>query len=323
MLLDRITFGPRPGDIGRVKQMGLNKFLDQQLHPDRLDDAAMEARLAGLKTLTTPTSELAEDVQQARREQRQRRLAALSRNGAAMAAGSSASGDPPPAISPQPLRPGFHRFGQMSDAASGENKEVPTGSMVSSRADASAAASQRSIMARSAGLRMPREILTQLGEEELLRAVYSQRQLQEVMVQFWMNHFNVFWNKGADQYYLTSFEENVIRPHALGNFEDLLVATAESPAMLFYLDNWMSVAPNRQNQPRPLMAGPGMLRPFGPFGTRRLGQLPQSRKPKNRRGLNENYGRELMELHTIGLHYTQKDVIEVARCFTGWTIEQP
>ncbi|MGH9435880.1 MAG: DUF1800 domain-containing protein [Terriglobia bacterium] len=326
LLLDRITFGPRPGDFGRVKQMGLNKFLDQQLHPDRLDDSAMEARLAGLETLTTPTPELAEDVQQARREQRQRRLAALSQNGAAMAAGSSAPEDAPPASSPQPLRPGFHRFGQMSGPATDENQEAPAGSMVSSRADVSAAASQRSMMARSAGPRMPREILTQLGEEELLRAVYSQRQLQEVMVRFWMNHFNVFWNKGADQYYLTSFEENVIRPHALGNFEDLLVATAESPAMLFYLDNWMSVAPNQQNRPRPLMAGPGMFRPFspfGPFGPRRLGQPSQRRNPKNRRGLNENYGRELMELHTIGLHYTQQDVIEVARCFTGWTIRRP
>ncbi|MGH9469895.1 MAG: DUF1800 domain-containing protein, partial [Terriglobia bacterium] len=129
---------------------------------------------------------------------------------------------------------------------------------------------------------------------------------------FWMNHFNVYWPKGADRFYLTSFEQNVIRPRALGNFEDLLVATAESPAMLFYLDNWMSVAPPENR----LIA----YRPFGPFGAP-LPVRPQA--GGNRRGLNENYGRELMELHTIGLHYTQKDVTEVARCFTGWTIQRP
>lgn len=175
----------------------------------------------------------------------------------------------------------------------------------------------------------PRAILMQLSQEEMLRAVYSQRQLQEVMVHFWMNHFNVYWPKGADRYYLTSFEQNVIRPHALGNFEDLLVATAESPAMLFYLDNWMSVAPEAANTPRPRPAafrpvGPGQMGLFRPFGPARFPQRPKNpQKANNRRGLNENYGRELMELHTIGLNYTQQDVTEVARCFTGWTLQRP
>lgn len=138
-----------------------------------------------------------------------------------------------------------------------------------------------------------------LTEGKLLRAIYSDRQLEEVLTDFWFNHFNVYLNKGADRYMVTSYERDVIRPHVLGRFKDLLLATAQSPAMLFYLDNWQSAAPD-------------MVRPFAP---------PKQRKT----GLNENYGRELMELHTLGVDggYTQQDVTEVARCFTGWTIRQP
>ena len=137
-----------------------------------------------------------------------------------------------------------------------------------------------------------------LAEAKVLRAVYSTRQLEEVLDDFWFNHFNVFLDKGADHYLVTAYEREAIRPHVLGKFRDLLEATAKSPAMLFYLDNWQSV-------------GPG---------------APQPRNARlARRGLNENYGRELMELHTLGVNggYTQKDVTEVARCFTGWTINQP
>ena len=147
----------------------------------------------------------------------------------------------------------------------------------------------------------PRRIITELGREQLWRAAYSERQLQEVMVQFWMNHFNVYAGKGVDRWLLTSFEHDAIRPHALGNFSQLLTATAQSPAMLFYLDNWLSVAPNAA-------AGAKGLRPQA-----------------ERQGLNENYARELMELHTLGVDggYTQQDVREVARCLTGWTIDRP
>ncbi len=138
------------------------------------------------------------------------------------------------------------------------------------------------------------------------------------MTDFWFNHFNVFIGKGADRYLLTSYERDVIRPHALGKFEDLLVATAQSPAMLFYLDNWLSVGPHSDFAlgipPRPV------------YASRR--RFPPQRPPRpkaNRSGLNENYGRELMELHTLGVNggYTQKDVTEVARVFTGWTLKQP
>jgi uncharacterized protein (DUF1800 family) len=143
----------------------------------------------------------------------------------------------------------------------------------------------------------PRFVIFELQQARLIRAVYTQRQLQEVMVDFWSNHFNIFAAKGADRWLATSYDRDTIRPRALGRFRDLLLATAQSPAMLFYLDNWLSASPNRAALP------------------------PNSRK----RGINENYARELMELHTVGVDggYTQKDVQEVARCFTGWTILGP
>ena len=150
-------------------------------------------------------------------------------------------------------------------------------------------------------LNMPGQVVNRdLTEGKLLRAIYSNRQLEEVLTDFWFNHFNVFLDKGADRFMVTAYERDVIRPHVLGRFKDLLLATAESPAMLFYLDNWQSVSDNNP------------VRPNAPANQRRA-------------GLNENYGRELMELHTLGVDggYTQHDVTEVARCFTGWTIRQP
>ena len=154
-------------------------------------------------------------------------------------------------------------------------------------------------MGRQQIMQGPRVIILELQQARLLRAVYSQRQLYEIMVDFWSNHFNIFAGKGANRWLTTSYDRDTIRPHALGGFRDLLLATAQSPAMLFYLDNWLSVAPN-------VVA---------------LRLAPNS----PRRGLNENYAREVMELHTLGVDggYTQRDVEEVARCFTGWTIRQP
>src|SRR5256886_12822376 len=142
----------------------------------------------------------------------------------------------------------------------------------------------------------PRTVILELQQARLLRSIYSQRQLYEIMVDFWSNHFNVFSAKGADRWLTTAYDRDTIRPHALGRFRDLLLATSQSPAMLFYLDNWLSVSPN-----------------FTP-----------ARMPANarRRGLNENYGRELMELHTLGVDggYTQQDVVAVAKALSGWTI---
>jgi uncharacterized protein (DUF1800 family) len=235
-LLSRITFGPRPGDLEKVRTMGPRAFLERQLHPERIDDSPVEGRVAALPTLSMSPSELVEAF-------------------------------PPPQLSRAVSRGSDMEGASLSDPA------------------------------------RPRRILIELGREEVWRAVYGERQLEEVMVQFWMNHFNIFAPKGADKWLVTSFERDTIRPLALGNFEDLLVATAKSPAMLFYLDNWLSAAPQAPAD--------------GPFARIAL------RRRKN--GLNENYARELMELHTLGVDggYTQKDVTEVARVFTGWTLERP
>ncbi len=160
-------------------------------------------------------------------------------------------------------------------------------------------AKERTAAMMGGEMNAPRLIILELQLARLLRAVYSQRQLYELMVEFWNNHFNIFAAKGADRWLTTSYDRDTIRPHALGKFHDLLLETAKSPAMLFYLDNWLSVSPN------------------GP-----LGRLPAAAQ---RRGLNENYAREIMELHTLGVDggYTQQDVREIARCLTGWTLVRP
>ena len=170
----------------------------------------------------------------------------------------------------------------------------------------------------------PQRVVEELAMAKVTRAIYSERQLQQVMDDFWFNHFNVFANKGEVKWYLTSYERDVIQPHALGKFKDLVTATTKSPAMLFYLDNFLSADPNaaqRQAQQRAMRQA--MRR--GPYGYPPRPQQQQGQKKKQERGLNENYGRELMELHTLGVDggYKQEDVIEVARAFTGWTIESP
>lgn len=305
-LLNRITFGPRPGDIERVREEGLKAFLTEQLHPERLDDSAVETRLTALPSLSMNSEELLEKFKQPKPEVKPATPpAATPTNGVstpASAQPASAKVDlPKPAPPPRP-----------------------------------------SVMT----LPGPQRVVSELAREEVWRAVYSNRQLQEVMVQFWMNHFNIFAPKGADRWLMTSFERDAIRPHALGKFEDLLVATAENPAMLYYLDNWMSATPfpaaagseNRgRGKPAPRTRfgrrnrrgfGGGSLDPAGgATGLSKTRPKPPVAQAKGRpgRGLNENYGREIMELHTLGVDggYSQKDVVEVARSFTGWTIDKP
>jgi uncharacterized protein (DUF1800 family) len=159
---------------------------------------------------------------------------------------------------------------------------------------------------------------------KLDRAVYSQRQLEAVMEDFWFNHFNVFANKGADRWLLTGYVRDTIRPHTMGKFEDLLTATAKSPAMLFFLDNWQSVDPVafKEHQQEIAMR---RARYQGAFGGLSPNSPGGARPQQQDRGLNENYGREVMELHTVGVDtgYTQQDVIEMARCLTGWTVREP
>src|SRR5215469_15880240 len=162
--------------------------------------------------------------------------------------------------------------------------------------------------------RFPQQIVIgDLREAKMYRAQYSNRQLEEVLTDFWFNHFNVFERKGQIPAMLAGYEREAIRPHVLGMFKDLLLATARHPAMLYYLDNWESMSPDV------FQVGPFAAGSFG------FASGPQQFLARQAHGLNENYGRELLELHTLGVNggYTQDDVIAVARCFTGWTIRQP
>jgi uncharacterized protein (DUF1800 family) len=259
-VLNRVAFGPRSGDVDRIREMGLQRYVELQLHPERIPDAALSARLAGLTTVGLSSREIAERFERPVLEMRR--------------AKKQGDGEPSP-----------------------EDKAMR---------------------------QQANSIVVELGEQKLLRAVYSERQLQEVLTDFWFNHFNVDARKGVDRFLLTEYERETIRPHVLGRFRDLLGATAKSPAMLFYLDNWMSADPNGPHASRAIWGQtPFRRRPLG------IGVRPQmSSRPaakSARRGLNENYGRELMELHTLGVDggYTQKDVTEVARAFTGWTIDNP
>jgi uncharacterized protein (DUF1800 family) len=278
-LLNRIAFGPRPGDIERVQQMGVEKYIDRQLHPERIDDLSVEAKLASLDSLKMSIPDILNGYPAAGEIARQLGL----RN---------------------------------SQDAGPQNNQTSR--------------QQLQNYYRENGLKSPQRLLQDLQSQKIIRAVSSERQLQEVMTDFWFNHFNVFWGKGADRWLTTDYEMNAIRPHVLGKFKDLVMATAQSPAMLFYLDNAQSSAPDAQNpalarvtrrqqtrQRRPLFGGTGAIG----RGQQGLADRLKKRQP----GINENYARELMELHTMGVDggYTQKDVQEVARAFTGWTIDQP
>src|SRR3989440_1574057 len=319
-VLNRLGFGARPGDVERVKAMGVDKYIEQQLSPDKIDDAASEAKLQNLETLRMPTAALYEKYPQPGQllKQLQRRgalpaeLAAARDNrvkGGANGADASAA--------------------KTGDAMSTEKQAStnPNAKPVNSAADQNPMNNPQYRQAMMAYFKennlRPAQFLTgELQMSRILRAVYSERQLQEVMVDFWTNHFNVFAGKGADRWLLISYDRDTIRPHTLGKFYDLLLADAQSPAMLFYLDNFQSVSPNAQ----PPQQRPGAR---GPLANLRMSNNPQDQRPQQqqqqRRGINENYARELMELHTLGVDggYTQKDVQEVARCFTGWTIIAP
>ena len=325
--LNRLAYGPRPGDVERIKQMGLAKWIDQQLNPKSIDDRAIEARLSVYPTLTMSTAQLLvqyPNPQQAAKQQSQQQptqvqiakkqtddaIAAIARdmndgsslNGAAaqgVKETSVATTDTPSPMKLNPATPG----GVRRDLSGVDPNTVP-----------------RAIADDS---KRPARVVEELSMAKVTRAIYSERQLQQVLDDFWLNHFNVFAGKGEVKWYLTSYERDVIEPHALGKFKDLVTETAKSPAMLFYLDNFLSVDPNAAARQAAQRAMRQQMRryPYGGYPA----TTPAAQKKKQERGLNENYGRELMELHTLGVDggYTQKDVTEVARCFTGWTIEKP
>jgi uncharacterized protein (DUF1800 family) len=245
--LNRLTFGPRPGDALKVRAIGLDKWIDQQLHPERINDSAIDRFIAGYPAINQDQDDL---LAQYTQQQRERREVKRERADSTMTAADSIA-----------LRRQMQQRGNLT-----------------------------------------RQVVTQLQSSRVARAVASERQLQEVMTDFWENHFNIYAQKGGPEpYYLRDFDQNVVRPRALGKFRDLLEAVAQSPAMLFYLDNARSMADSNRPTQR------------------------QQRQVRQRPGLNENYGRELLELHTLGVDggYTQQDVINVARAFTGWTIKPP
>jgi uncharacterized protein (DUF1800 family) len=216
-VLNRLAFGPAPGDIQKVAAMGIPAWIEQQLAPDTLPlPPALAEKLASLATANRSAGASFAEFTELRKEVRDEEEGAKARRRAAM-----------------------------------------------------------QLIEREA------------GEARLLRAIASPRQLEEVMVDFWFNHFNVFEGKGPDKALVASYERDAIRPYVFGSFRQMLGATAKHPAMLYYLDNHLSSA----------------------------GQA--------RRGLNENYARELMELHTMGVDggYTQADVTALARMLTGWTYE--
>jgi uncharacterized protein (DUF1800 family) len=280
-VLNRLAFGPRPGDGAAVRAMGVDRWIEQQLHPERINDSAATAFLGRFTTLSMTGEEL---------------LAAYPPPGAALARLARA----------RRMQPGM-------DDSPGSAGSPPQGRAIEIRAADSA-------KLRAQG-RQSYAFLGEIATSRIARAVTSNRQLEEVMVDFWENHFNVFAGKDRTRYFLAEYDARAIRPHAMGNFRDLLGAVAKSPAMLYYLDNWQSVA----DSGRPTLA----QAPNGPPARRarqRLRQQNPGLQPlaARRRGLNENYARELMELHTLGVDggYTQNDVIEVARTLTGWTLEK-
>lgn len=323
--LDRLTFGPRPGDVETVAHTGLDRWIEQQLHPQDIpENPVLETKLAPLDTLRMPTAELTrryptpqmvklmvdgrepfpKDIPT--RYVVEKLVARVERKEAADKSGSNdnpdlnaagvpdtwqlddrqkdilGNGKPPEIVALLETMPPAEQYDVLDSMRNGVRQKLYALASPDLR---------RRIQIFNGSVQVVNQ---DLSEAKLLRAVYSNRQLEEVLTDFWYNHFNVFLDKGADRYMVTSYERDVIRPHVLGHFKDLLVATAESPAMLFFLDNWQS-------------------------------RGPDARPNARRQGLNENYGRELMELHTLGVDggYTQKDVTEVARCFTGWTIREP
>src|SRR5438067_1267885 len=278
--LNRLAYGPRPGDVPRVVAEGVMRWIDRQLSPDGIDDDHWAQRERRFDILNYDRGDLAALYAEAQRERRELRLAA----------GQTAEG--PDSVGAQHAAP------------------------LPNQADPMIPKSRR--------------LAGEFADLAVVRAALSERQLFEVMVDFWTNHFNIYFAKGADRFLTPDYIEHTIRPRAMGKFEDLLIATAKSPAMLFYLDNWESVAPGSappaalRVRARPLFGRrPGLFGPVrDPARQDSVRRRALERMPK---GINENYAREVLELHTLGADggYTQQDVIDVARIFTGWSIERP
>jgi uncharacterized protein (DUF1800 family) len=328
--LNRLGFGPRPGDLERVKEMGLQKWIEQQLHPQSINDSALDPRLERFPTLKMSSAKLLDEFPEPQIAARREGISVEEYRKEQMEQARSGTESMQPAQTDVQMADAMH----MPDF---EAVDMDLSANPKAKGQGQGQTAFGNPMFNYEKIRLPQRIVAELSMAKMTRAVYSERQLNEVMVDFWYNHFNVYAAKGADRWLITEYEREAIRPHAMGKFRDLLEATAKSPAMLFFLDNWLSADPvawqkmQQEQQERRQMRMGG---PFGggPFGGPRFPQgrpgpngNPANAKQKQERGLNENYGRELMELHTLGVDggYTQEDVINVAKAFTGWTIRQP
>jgi uncharacterized protein (DUF1800 family) len=381
--LNRLTFGPRPGDIDEVRRLGLAKWIELQLHPEQIpQNPGMDAKLKPLETLRMDLPEIVKEYTPAQQpvvmagmvgvnsllslqdmnkvrtgtaEQRKAILASLDpekRRQVLLQLPPQNLEDLPEykteadearrmqqeAVQKEnrlrnPQLQDLLNPDQMTVARSG-NKEQLTAlfayldpdkrRVVAGLLPPQSLAAFPELRREGQFRRAPRQVASEdLKEAKVFRALYSNRQLEEVLVDFWFNHFNVDQAKNVPQVQnlvhllIGSYERDAIRPYVLGHFKDLLLATARHPAMLYYLDNWQSMAPGGFE--------------VGPFAPQRgnVNGVPNSIIPsplsRQAHGLNENYGREVMELHTLGVKggYTQDDVIAVARCFTGWTVRDP
>jgi uncharacterized protein (DUF1800 family) len=335
--LDRLTFGPRPGDLAQVKKMGVKKWVDLQLHPERIpENPALEAKLQPLESLRMtpleavqhyPGPQMILAIAQGREPmpedpalrasverllQRYKTQQKLAKKGAGGQGGAPAF-DPNAEMEPAKRLDEVLTPNQLLTLRNGtqEQKRAMLEALPPEQMEETLIALPRPVRQQLVAfapisvrrtimlLNAPQQVVAyDLLDAKLLRAVDSNHQLAEVLDDFWFNHFNVFYDKGSDRFSIPDYERQAIRPNVLGKFRDLLEATAKSPAMLFYLDNFQSVRPDMDSG---------------------------NKNRKVKRGLNENYGRELMELHTLGVNggYTQKDVTEVARCFTGWGLVEP
>lgn len=287
-VLNRLGFGARPGDVERVKSIGLQKYIESQLSPDKISDTTAENKVKGIEIFNMSTAEV---------------FAKYPNPGALIR---------------------MLEGGRAAQANNNQNEEMTDKQRQERQA-------KLRDYYREYNLRPANQLLPQITANRVLRAVYSERQLQEVMVDFWQNHFNVFSGKAAVRWYIPSYERDVLRKNALGNFKDLVVGTAQHPAMLFYLDNFESVTPNMQNNVpnrRLQQRRNAQVNPNRPNQTPNMpdqARIQQTVEQRRQRGINENYARELMELHTLGVDggYSQADIVEVAKAFTGWTIADP
>jgi uncharacterized protein (DUF1800 family) len=342
-LLNRFTFGARPGDVDRVLAMGTDKWFEQQLNPETIPNAALDRRLADFPTLNM-TAEQALTVFPARATIQQVvdgkqptpadpllaseyevLVAKLEQEAASRKPDANGVVPPPPTDTELATE---KQQGQTTAARiAGELFALPKNQRMAALAKipvedriaftsyvagdqktqllADFTPREREIfLAMAANVGASYQIGQELAQAKMVRAILSERQLQEVMTDFWFNHFNIDITKEADQWYTTSYERDAIRKNALGKFGDLLLATAQSPAMMVYLDNWQSIGPDS------LANG---VNPANP------------RSKAGNKGLNENYGREVMELHTVGVDggYSQGDVTNLAAILTGWTVDRP